>query len=404
MKLTWPAAFPGVHYLDAQEQQAALDVLQSCSPFRYYGPRKPRHVEAFEAAARQFYGSTHALAVNSGTGALMTVMTALAIGPGDEVIVPAFLWVSTVGAVVFANAIPVLCEIDDTFGIDPEDLKKKITPRTKLIIAVHMAGSPCGMEPIISIARQRGIPVLEDCAQCNGGSLFGKSVGTFGRAGIFSFQINKNCTAGEGGLVVTDDPDLYHRLNAAHDVGVPWSEGTAQANSPHLAWGQGRRMSELIGAVACVQMGKLPRIIRAMRASKKSIKHMLAGIPGLSFRRIIDDAGDTGCALIFLLPDARKATSAVKSMREAGLGGTRLADYGMHIYCNTPQLVAKVPLSPAGNPWGLPQNASSVYNYAKGACPRSDELFAKSIILAIPSCLNQEQEEQAAMVIREAIM
>ena len=148
-------------------------------------------------------------------------MTALGIGPGCEVILPAFFWVSTAGAVVGANAIPVLCEINESFCMDPEDLARKITPRTKLIVPVHMAGVPCDMKAIMAVANKHGIPVLEDCAQANGGSFDGQKVGTFGAAGIFSLQWNKNATAGEGGLLVTNDAALYERLNAAHDLGVP---------------------------------------------------------------------------------------------------------------------------------------------------------------------------------------
>jgi 8-amino-3,8-dideoxy-alpha-D-manno-octulosonate transaminase len=406
MKVAWPDPFPGAHWLDQQEERAVLRVLRNRAPFRYYGVRKPRYVAAFEAAARAFYGKPYALAVNSGTGALMTAVAALGIGPGDEVIVPGFLWVSTAGAVVQANAIPVLCEIDDSFSMDPVDLERKITERTKLIIPVHMAGAVCDMKAIMAIARKRRIPVLEDCAQCNGGEFRGRRVGSFGTIGMFSFQLNKNVTAGEGGLLVTDDARLYERCVSAHDVGVPWVDGAPRWDRGPKAtvWGSGRRMSELIGAVSSVQLKKLPRIVGRMRASKRRIKAMLEGTPGLSFRRLNDEAGDTGCFLILLLDDAARAASAVARMQAGGLNSAcRLSEYGMHIYYNIPQLVAKTPLSPAGNPWSLPENRSSVYEYGKGACPNADELFARSIILPIPSCLTPAQEKAAAQIIKEAV-
>jgi 8-amino-3,8-dideoxy-alpha-D-manno-octulosonate transaminase len=365
--------------------------------------KPPKSVASLEQRAQSFYGSEFALGVNSGSGALFTAVTALDIGPGCEVVLPAFLWVATVGAVVHANAIPVLCEVDDSLCMDPRDLERKITPRTRLIVAVHMAGAPCDMEAVMAVANARRIPVLEDCAQANGGSFHGKKLGTFGKLGMFSLQWNKNATAGEGGILVTDDAKLYERCNAAHDLGIPWVNG-GPTETGTVNWGQGRRMGELTGAVGAVQLKKLPKIVRSMRRSKNRIKARLEGTPGLTFRRLNDDAGDTGPALIFMLEDAGKARQAVQRMREAGLRSTaRLADYGLHIYSNIPQLTGKVPLSPAGNPWSLDQNKESVYDYRKGACPASDGLFERSVLLPIPSRLKPSQEKAAAKIIREAV-
>jgi 8-amino-3,8-dideoxy-alpha-D-manno-octulosonate transaminase len=406
MQVDWPYEYPGAHWLDETEEGAVLDVLRSGSLFRYHGPRKPGYVEAFEAAAREFYGVRHAQAVNSGSGALITAMAALGVGPGCEVIVPAFMWVATVAAVVQANAIPVLCEVDDTFSMDPKDLEKKITPRTKLIVAVHMAGAPCDMEAILAVAGKHGIAVLEDCAQCNGGRFRGQCVGTFGRMGIFSLQINKNVTSGEGGLLVTDDEKLYNRASCAHDLGFFWSGGQpTKPDAEALTWGQGRRMSELCGAVASVQIKKLPQIIDHMRASKCRIKTMLEGTSGLAFRRLNDEDGDTGPFLILVLENDSRAVAAVEKMKQSGLKSAfRVADYGLHIYYNILSLVNKVPLSPAGNPWNLADNARSVYRYDRGTCPNSDALFARSILIPIPSCLTEDQERDAASAIKAAVI
>jgi 8-amino-3,8-dideoxy-alpha-D-manno-octulosonate transaminase len=404
MKIKWPAPYPGAHWLDEREDQAVLDVLHRRSLFRYYGLAKPTGVATLEAAAQAYYPVKHALGVNSGTGALFTAMTALQIGPGDEVILPAFFWVATVGAVVQANAIPVLCEVDDSFTLDPADLARKITPRTRLIVAVHMAGAPCNIASIMNIARARRIPVLEDCAQANGASFRGQKVGTFGAIGIFSLQWNKNATAGEGGLLITNSDRLFERVVAAHDVGVPWVNGTpCDTGAQSRTWGGGRRMGELTGAVGAVQLTKLPQITQHMRDSKRRIKGFLRGSPGLSFRRLNDEVGDSGPFLILLLKSRQKARDVVARMQEAGLTtAIRLADYGLHIYYNVPQLVRKVPLSPSGNPWNLPQNQSSVYDYRQGACPQSDGLFGRSILLPIPSRLTKAQEKAAAEIIRAA--
>ena len=405
MRLDWPYEFPGAYWLDEQEDQAVLDVLHAGSLFRYYGLGEAKHADAYEAAAREYYGVRYALGVNSGTGALIASLTALGIGPGCEVILPAFMWVASVGAVVQVNAIPVLCEVDDSFCIDPVDLEKKITSRTKLILPIHMAGSPCDMDAVMEVARKHGIPVLEDCAQANGGTFQGRKLGAFGAMGIFSLQLNKNMTFGEGGLIITNDEKLYHRAFSAHDMGLIRKNGRLAAPEQYaIAWGGGRRMSELCGAVASVQIKKLPRIVEHMRASNNRIKALLRGTPGLEFRRLNDAEGDTGTFLILALSDENKVLAAVAKMKEFGLHNVfRIADYGLHIYYNIPSLVGKAPLSPAGNPWSLAENSQSAYSYDKGTCPRSDALFARSILLPIPSRLTAEQEESAVAAIRTAV-
>lgn len=405
MPLDWPYEFPGVYWLGEKEELAVLDVLRHGSLFRYYGVEAPQFVDAYEAAARSYYGVKHALAVNSGTGALAAAMSALEIGPGCEVILPAFLWVATAAAAVHRNAIPVLCEVDESLCMDTADLERKITERTKLIVPIHMAGTPCNMDAIMAVADRRGIPVLEDCAQCNGGTYFGKPLGTIGRIGIFSLQLNKNMTCGEGGLLITDDERLYHRAFSSHDMGMIRVAGRlAMPETYAIAWGEGRRMTELCGAVASVQLEKLKQILGSMRASKRRIKAMLQGAPGLSFRRMNDAEGDAGAFLVIFLESESLAASVVRRMKDAGLHNVfRVADYGLHIYSNIPSLVNKVPLSPAGNPWTLPQNVGSVYNYSKGACPKSDALFSRAVLLPIPSRLTECQEQAAAKIVRDAV-
>ena len=405
MRVDWPFEFPGVHWLDEKEEHAVQDVMQFGSLFRYYGLHAPKYVDAFEEASERYYGTRHALAINSGTGALMAAMSALGIGPGCEVILPSFLWVATVAAVVQQNAIPVLCEVDESFCLDPADLQRRFTSRTRLILPIHMAGSPCNMDAIMALSNRHGIPVLEDCAQCNGGTYHGKALGTIGRAGIFSLQLNKNITCGEGGLLITDDEALYQRAFSAHDMGMIRKNGRlAMPEGDAIAWGAGRRMTELCGAVAFVQMQKLDRIVGSMRKSKRRIETMLTDVPGLTFRRVNDAEGDCGGFLVMLLETEELAVEVVERIKSGGLhNAVRVSEYGLHIYYNIPALVNRVPLSAAGNPWMLAENAQSVFPYEKGSCPKSDALFARSILLPIPSRLTEEQENAAATVIRQAI-
>ena len=152
-----PLEFPGIHYMDEEEIEAATRVLRDRSPFRYYGVKLRDEVDQFEKEFAAHVGLPYAVAVSSGTGALHTALSALGVGPGQEIIVPAYMWVAVVAAVVNLGAIPILADIDDTFGIDPEDLLRRVTPRTRGIIAVHMSGAPINVTPIAKIARERGL-------------------------------------------------------------------------------------------------------------------------------------------------------------------------------------------------------------------------------------------------------
>ena len=179
-----PLEFPGIHHMGEEEIDAAVRVLRACSPFRYYGIDLKGEVQAFEEEFAAFIGVTHCLALNSGTGALHLAMAALGVGPGQEVIVPAYMWVSVIAAVVNLGAIPVLADIDDTFCIDPAAIEAQITPRTAGIIAVHMSGAPANIKEIQKVAKKHGLFLLEDCAQCAGGTVDGKKVGTYGDMAI----------------------------------------------------------------------------------------------------------------------------------------------------------------------------------------------------------------------------
>jgi 8-amino-3,8-dideoxy-alpha-D-manno-octulosonate transaminase len=231
-------------------------------------------------------------------------------------------------------------------------------------------------------------------------------VGTFGKIGIFSLQLNKNITSGEGGLLITDDEKLYHRAFAAHDMGLVRVGGRLSAPDDYaLMWGAGRRMNEMCGAIASVQMDKLATITGKMRASKYRIREQLQAIPGIQLRRIPDENGDSGPFVIMVLENEQIALKAASEMKKHGLRNIhRIADYGLHIYSNIPSLVKKIPLSSAGNPWKSMKNLESAYEYGKSVCPRSDSLFARSVLLPVPSCLTPEMEESVVNIIKTAII
>jgi 8-amino-3,8-dideoxy-alpha-D-manno-octulosonate transaminase len=388
--------------MDEQEIEAAVKVLRDRSPFRYYGVKLRNEVEQFEKEFAAHLGIPYALAVSSGTGALHTALSALGVGPGQEVIVPAYMWVAVVSAVVNLGAIPVLADIDDTFGIDPNDVPRRMTSRTRGIVVVHMSGAQADVSRIGSIARERGLFLLEDCAQANGASINGRKLGTFGDMAIFSFQMNKNMTAGEGGCVVTPDQRLYRRAVASHDLGYARDEeGRLIFDDPDLSlWGRGYRLDELRGAVLRVQLKKMPAIVARMRQSKYRIRKALEKLPGLKLRRIIDPAGDAGAFLITTYENADDAKRVNEALRAEGittypqgLSNIRMTDWGLHLYYNITSLVARRSVDGKGFPWSLTENAGAEMRFQKGACPNAVALFERSIIMSIPSCLTTADED-----------
>ena len=407
-----PLEFPGVHHMDEEEVNAALRVLRSRSPFRYYGIDLQGEVQAFEAEFASFLSVRFCLAVNSGTGALHTALAALGVGPGQEVIVPAYMWVSVVAAVVNLGAIPILADIDDTFCLDPAIVEGKITARTTGVIAVHMSGAPADIEAIKKVTRKHGLFLLEDCAQCAGGSVDGKKVGTFGDMAVFSFQMNKNMTSGEGGCLVTDDERLFNRAVACHDVGYPRdSEGRAVFDNLELClWGRGYRMDELRASILRVQLKKLPTVISHMRQSKYRIRKALEGHPNIRLRRIIDSSGDTGCFLLTTFSDPETAKEINRALRAEGIitlaqgvNNVIMTQWGLHIYYNIPSLVNKTGADRRNSPWSLTENRNSQTEYRKGTCPIADSLFERTILLAIPSCLTKQDEQDILSAIEKVL-
>jgi len=407
-----PLEFPGVHHMNEEEEQAVLRVIRSRSLFRYYGIDLLGEVEALESDIKAFLGVSHALAVTSGTGALHIALSALGVGPGQEIIVPAYLWVSVVAAVVNLGAIPVLADINETFCLDPSDVKRRITPRTSGIIAVHMSGAPADIPTLLKIARYRNLFLLEDCAQCAGGSVSGKKVGTFGDMGIFSFQMNKNMSSGDGGCVVTNDLRLYHRAVACHDTGYARDDnGRPIFNNLDLClWGRGYRMDELRAAILRVQLKKLPKIAARMRHSKYRIREELERYSQVRLRSVIDPGGDTGAFLIVIFPDASSAKWASNALRAEGIATSPqginnvvMTDWGLHIYSNIVSLVNQTSIDKYGFPWKLVDNRDSKPLYAKGTCPVADSLFERSVLLAIPSCLTEKDEADIIRAFRKVL-
>jgi dTDP-4-amino-4,6-dideoxygalactose transaminase len=407
-----PLEFPGVHHMDEEEVDAAIRVLKSRSFFRYYGVDLQKEVDQFEQEFAQYLGVKHAVAVSSGTGALHTAIAALGVGPGQEVIIPAYMWVSVIAAVVNSGGIPVLADINDTFCLDPEAVERCITSKTAGIVLVHMSGAPGDAEAIRAIADKRNLWLLEDCAQCNGGSIGGRKVGTYGDMAIFSFQQNKNMSVGEGGCVTTNYDRLYQRAFASHDMGYARNEDgrLITGNLDLCLWGRGYRLDELRGAVLRVQLKKVGRITEAMRKSKYRIQKALEDFPDVQPRRVLDPEGDTGAFMILSFRDPDTAKRVNRALRaegiipsSQGISNILLTEWGLHLYSNNQSLVEKTSVDGKGFPWKLAENAELQYSYAKGSCPVADDLFERSMLLAIPSCLTPQDEDDIIGAFRKVL-
>lgn len=403
-----PQEWCGAHHMDQEEVDAAAQVCKSKTLFRYYGLDLQNEVSKLEREFASYLGVNHALAVSSGTAALQVALGALGIGPGDEVLVPGYFWVATVGAVVRAGAIPILVDCDDTFSMDPLDAARKITPRTRAILVVHMGGAMGRIKDIVELARRHELRVIEDCAQACGASQHGVKAGSLSDVAIFSFQMNKHMTSGEGGMVVTHDSRLYDRSFAVHDLGYPRNAaGRLVFDDPaSQLWGIGCRMSELTGAVARVQLRKLDRITGAMRSAKNRIKQGLADL--FSFREVLDPEGDGGSFLMTVFPTREQSLKFTEALRAEGIVAARdglypvhMDQWGLHIYYNVASLVNKRGIS-AVSPWDLAENrASADVSYAKGACPHLDDLLSRTMLMCIASVLTDQDVDDIIAAYRK---
>jgi dTDP-4-amino-4,6-dideoxygalactose transaminase len=275
-----------------------------------------------------------------------------------------------------------------------------------------MNGAPGDAPGLAEIAKDRGIFLLEDCAQCVGGRIDGRSVGTFGDIAIFSFQVNKNISSGEGGAVVTNSDALWRKAVAVHDVG--YSRDAEEAlqldDADSFGWGRGYRLDELRAAVLRVQLRKLPATLARMQKSKARIRKILESAPGVSLRRLIDPAGDTGAFLLTTFATEKMARAVNARMRWHGIvcsadavSDVILADYGLHVYSNIPALVHRAGTDRSGAPWSLEANRNSVYSYDHGACPVADDLFRRTQLLTIPACLTQRDEQDISDAFADAL-
>jgi len=327
----WPM-FPGGMEVGDEELEALERVVRSKNLFRYYGVGDgPQEVASFERELAEHLGARLALCVNAGSSALICALVGAGVGPGDEVIVPAYTWNATANAVLAAGALPVLAEVDESLTLDPADVERRLTARTRALLPVHMRGAPADMTAFGSLASEHGLVVVEDVCQAAGASFEGRRLGTFGDAGAFSLQFNKIITTGEGGALVTDRDDLYDLAIEVHDCAGPARTGTGLPRYPGFNF----RASELTAAVARVQLRRLDGLLERMRASHARLAAEIAQLPGLTLRRANDDGGDAGIALIAYATTPELAADAADALRAEGVGAMQIYSpdtVDLHVY------------------------------------------------------------------------
>jgi 8-amino-3,8-dideoxy-alpha-D-manno-octulosonate transaminase len=355
----WPM-FPGATAMGQAEERAVLEVIRNRRLFRYYGIGPgPSQVTAFEHAFARRMGVRHALAVSSGTAALGCALVGAGLKGGDEVILPAYGFVAVPQAVRAVGAVPVLAEVDRSLTLDPRDVVRRITGRTRAIVGIHMRGAPAALSELTRIARRHRLVLIEDVAQACGGSYRGRMLGSWGRVATFSFQFNKILTTGEGGMVVTDDTEIWRRARAHHDPVSAFREPDVAASgtdSPPSVPGQNYRASEFIGALGMVQLRRVDGLVARMRRLKVRLQAELGEATGLRPRLLHDPAGDTAIACIFFLRSPRQAARFAVSARERGVPAQLLdregrVDLHVHSYwsCLDPRARAGQRGGPAGH-------------------------------------------------------
>lgn len=398
----------GPQEIGQEEIDAVTAVLRRKNLFRF-SDRENSVVGKFEELFKEKTGARYALAVNSGTSALISGLIGIGVGQGDEVLVPAYTYIATGAAVLAVGAFPVIVEIDGSLTMDPEDLEKKITPRTKAVIPVHMRGKPCAMEKIMEIARTHQLKVLEDCAQANGGWFKGKPLGTWGDAGAFSMQHFKIITAGEGGVLVTNDEEVYERAAIYHDSAYTFwlekqgTEEERQRRKQMSFLGENFRQSELHGALALEQLKKRDRILDRTRAIKRKLWEACEEIPGAEMEHVRDRDGDCGISLGLFMKDGEEAKRLAELLKAEGVRcGTKFSKDipDRHIFYHWDYVIEKRTPHASGYPWTGTDRPCQV-EYSPEDCPQSLVWLERSVVFPITQVMTDVYVDELCQAIRK---
>lgn len=331
-----------------------------------------------EEQMRTMFGVNHVIAVTSGHAALTSALVAMGIGPGDQVIIPAYTYIATAIAVVAAGAIPVIAEIDESLTLDPEDFEKKITEHTRAVIPVHIQGFPSDMDKICEIAKRHGLFVLEDACQADGGSYKGKRLGSIGDAGAFSFNYYKIISSGEGGALLTNDRDIYERAFIYQDSSaVAYFGNQLDGIKTEVFCGQEFRTNEITAAILRRQLERLDGIIADLRANKKYLMDALKGY--CSFIKSNDIEGDLGTTLPIYF-----ATQQEAARFSERIGGTIPGETKKHVYADwAPILNKRGAYHPLMDPFKMEANKDIIPEYTRDMCKKSLDILLRAVYIQV---------------------
>lgn len=327
---------PGTELFGAEERKEIEDVLSTGIMFRFNHDAQRNNIwkaKDFEAEAKKITGAKYALAVSNGSAAILAALAASGIGTGDEVICPPFTYIATIEAVLMLGALPVFAEIDETLCLSAEGIKKVITPKTKAVCLVHMCGGNANMDEIMAVVKEHNLKLVEDAGQAFAASYKGTATGLFGSAGAYSFDFFKIATAGEGGIFVTNDENVYKLADSYCDHGHD-HVGNNRGMENHPIIGFNYRISELHAAVGAAQTRKVPAIRTANLKNKAFLQKELSKVAGISFSKLGDDNGDSGTFLNILMPDTETAKRTVDEFNKAGVSGFNYWFTNMYHFIN----------------------------------------------------------------------
>jgi len=381
---------PGYEFFGAEERKEVNDVLETGILMRYGfdGPRKGIwKSKELEAAICETFGPKHAQLVCNGTAALTTAMCALGIGYGDEVILPSFTFVASFEAVLSVGAVPVMVDVDDTLTLDPAAVRAAITPKTKCIMPVHMCGSMADMDALQSICKEHTLVLLEDACQSIGASYKGKKLGTIGDAGTFSFDFVKTMTCAEGGVVMSNREDVFIKSDGYSDHGHDHL-GADRGADLHPFIGYNFRISELHAAVGLAQIRKLDTFLAIQKKNHSYLKERLSEVPGVSFRRVPDEEGDSRTFLSWFLPTEPAARAFVTEMKAQGVlaGNFYWFDNNWHYIRKWDHLKNAITLNSLS-----PELKAAVTHHASKDFSASDAIMSRCISTAIGLAWTEEQ-------------
>jgi len=346
-------------------------------------------VRDFEKAFAGQMGVNHALAVTSGTAALRVALAALNIGAGDEVITQSFTFVATVEAIIEAGATPVCADVDTTLNLNPDDLLRRLTPRTKAVIVVHMLGTPARLPEICEICENHKLLLIEDTAWGCGGSLKGKPLGTWGDVGTFSFDFAKTITTGEGGMVLSRDESVHKRAAAWHDHGHENNPAVPRFEDTRSGSGFNYRMTELQGAVGLAQLRKLPSVVKAQRHNKDQLWRSIADVPGIEARTVPHSSHETADALVFYVESKAVAKRCRDELVKVGLSTKILPEaYAWHF---------------AGTWNHMPTLAARHGGDLMGAFRRSHDILSRAVSLPVGVKLADEEPSRVRTALQKAL-